>query len=110
MKRIAFVHYKCGSMWINAIFNSIASVAGRRHRYLFGRHRYDIPLPELLNEGKIEYVTYANPDNKDVELLGDFIAFNIIRDPRDIIISGYFSHKNTHYVKKGKQMYKLRKN
>lgn len=46
----------------------------------------------------IEFLVYANAHPGQVATLGDFRGFHVIRDPRDLIISAYFSHKQTHHT------------
>ncbi len=49
--------------------------------------------------------------NANISMLGqydDYLAIHLIRDPRDIVISGYFSHRNSHPVNKWPAMARLR--
>jgi hypothetical protein len=49
-------------------------------------------------EGKtFDFLSHGNADRSLLEILGtDYRAFHVIRDPRDIVVSGYFSHRYSH--------------
>jgi hypothetical protein len=46
----------------------------------------------------IEFISYTNAEYEYVEKLGGFRGFHVIRDPRDIVVSAYFSHLNSHPI------------
>jgi len=82
MKRIFFGHHKCASTWMKKIFYQIGFSTG---------------LP----------VSYGNKPNKSLLIIpnatvetqsiyDDYLGIHVIRDPRDIVVSGYFSHLKTH--------------
>jgi len=39
---------------------------------------------------------HVNARQEDIDTLPSFVGFHVIRDPRDIIVSGYFSHLYSH--------------
>jgi len=44
----------------------------------------------------IEFLAYTNAEIEEAEALPSHRGFHVVRDPRDVLVSGYFSHKNTH--------------
>lgn len=45
---------------------------------------------------RVDLVSAVSADRLQAEVLRPARAFHVIRDPRDIIVSGYFSHRNSH--------------
>jgi len=98
MLRLGFLHHKTGTMFLTKVFNTLA---------VMSKHTYDIVPPdfqigpELYERLGRGFVLYSNCDylTQVVDAkLEDFRAFHIIRDPRDIIVSGYFSHRYSHKI------------
>lgn len=76
-------------------------MASRRHlqfTYLDYFGPPEFRLSQHLSSEKTEFLAYANADPVQVATISSFKAFHVIRDPRDIVVSGYFSHKNSHHV------------
>ena len=53
-------------------------------------------LSEYVRTNKVDMLAYTDPELEIVRTLGDFVGFHIIRDPRDIVVSAYFSHLHSH--------------
>jgi len=51
---------------------------------------------EYVRRNKVDMLSYQDPDMEIVRTLEDFVGFHIIRDPRDIVVSAYFSHLHSH--------------
>jgi hypothetical protein len=84
MFRIFFLHHKCGTQYILQIVQKVSEQMG---------------IPIFLNECQPDGISvFENSDYFHFEELEifDFKGVHIIRDPRDIIVSGYFSHKFSH--------------
>jgi Sulfotransferase domain len=108
-----FGHHKCASEWVKRIVIDLCSLLGLT---TFTTHLAPrLPLgfessPRFQQQirGARARCTSGNFDflmatNADSSLLLDlkartFRAFHVIRDPRDIIVSGYFSHLSSHPV------------
>jgi hypothetical protein len=107
-----FGHHKCASTWIDNIIREVALEHGYNYRgivdhqtptghgpltdytHTFGRDE----LGGYVQREGIDFIGALTSDWSQVEGLSSFRAFHVIRDPRDIIVSGYFSHKNSHPV------------
>jgi hypothetical protein len=90
MRYAYFGHHKCASTWIVAILYSLCREAGltfNKYNELAGRplHTFDVIAD-----------TGANADHLREFSAYTFRGFHVIRDPRDIVISAYFSHKFSH--------------
>ncbi len=105
-----FGHHKCASTWIVEILEQICREAGLKQKVIVDPatpnghgplsdfvstiERRD--LPRVLAREKIDFVCCTTADNEQVALLPEFRGFHVIRDPRDIIVSAYYSHRHSH--------------
>ena len=85
-------HYKAGSRWIHRILKRcvgerlLAVQADRREL-----------LEEPIHRGRVYSACYVTkPEFDALEVPSDSRRFVIIRDPRDTLVSGYFSLKGSH--------------
>jgi hypothetical protein len=53
-------------------------------------------LGDLVRAAEPDLLLHTNALRRDVETLPPFRGFHVIRDPRDLIVSGYFSHLYSH--------------
>ncbi len=75
-------HHKVGTSWFKNVLGAIAEEYG----YLFVRENYD-NLPR-----QRPIIIFQNRPLLDMNLLSDYRGSHMIRDPRDIVISGYYYH------------------
>jgi len=108
-----FGHHKCASTWIREIICQVCREAGISTLFLWnpltpmGRsalacHGYSgIEVNDILNfisKHRIQFAVFGNSWADIVKTLSTkkIRGFHVIRDPRDIIVSGYFSHRYSH--------------
>jgi hypothetical protein len=115
-----FGHHKAASSWIEAIIVNVCADMGIKHGLVDRPSLYNHIYPELIGsintirgprnrvsikdlshfveEFNIEFLSYTNADFKYVEKLNNvsYRGFHVIRDPRDIVVSAYFSHLKSH--------------
>ena len=112
MHWVYFGHHKCASTWIDTIIKEVVKEHGYEYRgfvdhqtpqghgpltdYSTTVRREDLAA-YVAAEG-IEVVSCLAADDAQVEALQPLKGVHVIRDPRDIIVSGYFSHKHSHPV------------
>jgi hypothetical protein len=109
-------HHKCASSWIAGVMARLMDEVGLRYV-----GAYDMLAPCAIGALTIEweptvpferaelrkhvdtlgadFVTVGSADRELAEILRPTRAFHVIRDPRDLIVSGYFSHRNSHPTK-----------
>ena len=112
MQRLAFLHHKCGTTYINRVFSKIGREAGfsyfRYHPFLdplaIFRHtirqrlwfQLRIPALRLFRRAQVWHVPNTHYEMIVARIRGPYRGFHVIRDPRDMIVSGYFSHRYSH--------------
>jgi len=113
---IYFGHHKCATQYICGVIKSLCKILGllfnQTHfsadklpynyhlKSPWNKKVYSVPIPTL--ESGIDFMGYTNASDKILECLKsiDHKGFHVIRDPRDIVVSGYFSHKYSHPIDK----------
>jgi len=116
MIRVYFGHHKCASQYIKAIFLKATALLGMTPSRVdnfaaelpLGYHTRE-PYIALLAEHRDRLLhdpavvwCLTNGDNEAVALLaqrGDYRGFHVIRDPRDVLVSAYFSHLYSHPIR-----------
>jgi hypothetical protein len=94
----AFGHHKCASMWVHGICEQVCLDLGLRLGCVFGEKEFGADLQRYVRERNVEFLLYGNADFHQVQRLPaeNLRAFHYVRDPRDIVVSAYFSHRNSH--------------
>lgn len=91
-----FGHHKCASTWFEEIFHDICYDLGLRYRIVYKKQDFDGDLRKYIRDNNIDFIAYANADFSQVVKLENLVGIHAVRDPRDIIVSAYFSHLKTH--------------
>lgn len=86
LTRVYFGHHKCASRYLRAVCSQTA--------YLLG---WSVGKPTQVAD--LYMIDNAAPEElQAVQAAGPFRGFHVIRDPRDIVVSGYFSHLHSHPI------------
>jgi hypothetical protein len=108
-----FGHHKCASTWIAGILSRIMDEVGIPYCGVYDMLAPGGPGPLTIEwspavpfdraelRGRVEaigaeFVTVGAADRLQAEILRPARAFHVIRDPRDLIVSAYFSHRDSH--------------
>ena len=89
-----FGHHKCACTWISDIMLNIGNDLGLKT--CLTQLNVDETISEKVHSGKIELLLSLTSPYQKAKGLSPFKAFHVIRDPRDICVSGYFSHMYSH--------------
>ena len=96
--RVFFGHHKCATSWLTTLMREYAF----RMRQTFGI--VHLPrnfesygsLGRYVEAHELDFLAYTNADIRYLEDLDFYRGFHVIRDPRDITVSAYYSHLSTH--------------
>jgi hypothetical protein len=95
-----FGYHKCATTLMLKIINEVCDFAGLCHAHFHSPkmwgYRDGFTLDKASRERQLDFVSYTDADLKYLGDLSCFRAIHLIRDPRDIAISSYFSHRNSH--------------
>ncbi len=108
---VYFGHHKCATQYIKAVVKHVADWLGLTFEVV----DYPVEAPELGSDGTLRHrlhikqkgyvaptadiLYFANANAAAIAALaerGTYCGFHVIRDPRDIVVSGYFSHLYSH--------------
>lgn len=88
-------HHKGGTVWCSKVLIEVCQRLGLRGDYLHSPNQFRFDLQKHVDQNKLDYICYANADAQYLQGI-DHLGFHVIRDPRDTVVSGYFSHRNSH--------------
>jgi len=93
--RAYFGHHKCGTTWLGHIFRAACDRGGwqvAEHHY---ESLFDGEILTYREKNWFDFWFYTDADYNFVRNL-DCVGLHVVRDPRDVIVSGYFSHLKSH--------------
>lgn len=91
-----FGHHRCASSWADDIFRTVARELRLRHATCHATAVFGHALRAYVERHRLDCVAYTNADYREVEGLAPYRGFHVIRDPRDVAVSCYFSHRYSH--------------
>ena len=96
--RVFFGHHKCATGWITDILREIAFHMGVGFRIAHSaRHirPYD-SFGAFVDGEEVDVLSYTNAAAEHARDLPPHRGFHVVRDPRDVLVSAYFSHRYSH--------------
>lgn len=101
-----FGHPKSGSTWLGGLMAGISRAMGLH--YYYGQLSLPTAIPHDIIEQGHDVIISQNTHYDKVLELGTLRAFHVIRDPRDLLVSGYFSYLKTHPLDPNGYMARIR--
>jgi hypothetical protein len=89
-----FGHHKCASTSISHLCFDLANDIG--FQTIYKKTAFHPEVFKLMNAGKHNFLISLNSKYEGVDQMNCLRGFHVIRDPRDICVSGYFSHRYSH--------------
>ena len=91
-----FGHHKSGTRYIGRIMERFCEYIDVQYAPINNPKWFGFDLGAALPQGCACFVNYMNADYRYVEPLDGFRGFHLVRDPRDLALSAYFSHLHSH--------------
>jgi hypothetical protein len=93
-----FGHHKAASKWATLVLGELAASLGLRTLTVYSAADWDgyPTLGGLVTDRSPDLLIVSNAWQVDADSLGPLRGFHVVRDPRDMIVSGYFSHRYSH--------------
>lgn len=91
-----FGHHKGATDWMNGILAQVCNELKLRFSVVHYPEMFDGNLKNYVIKNKVDVLSFDNADYEFVKQLENFRGFHVIRDPRDITVSAYFSHLYSH--------------
>ncbi len=89
-------HHKCATMSLNTLSGAVCRRIGKNFNSVYNEDQFNRNLAQYCQENNVDFLAYGNADFNFVRDLPYHKAFHIIRDPRDIVVSAYYSHRYSH--------------
>ena len=89
-------HHKCATTWMRGVIEKVCRYTGMTAHTFDNPSQFEGNLDGYLSEHPTDFFCYTNAKYELLGNVGKLPGFHMIRDPRDIIVSGYFSHKHSH--------------
>lgn len=89
-------HHKCATMYAASILERVSVELGLLRRTYYRPDDFGGDLRRHVDEHDVDIVSYLDAEWEHVEDLDDFLGVHVVRDPRDILVSAYFSHLHSH--------------
>jgi len=91
-----FCHHRCASTWLSDLLEEVCRYTGHRFARVFDSEMVGGDLSAFVQRDGVEVLAYMNADWRQVGPLGALLGVHVVRDPRDILVSSYYSHRFSH--------------
>lgn len=97
-----FGHHKCATKTMLGIIRDTCAYLGLKHAQFHAPKEWGYgvsnrnTLDEVVCDYRLDFVSYTNTDMKYLGKKEKMRGVHLVRDPRDIAVSGYFSHYYSH--------------
>lgn len=97
MKVFYFGIHKAASTWLIDLLYDLSAYMGKKHQHYHSAKIFNHNLDTEIYNQQLDWISYTNAEYHSVQQMNTpFKGFHVIRDPRDIVVSSYFSHLETH--------------
>jgi Sulfotransferase domain len=93
-----FGHHKCGTQWVKAILQDIAHALTLTCVVYNNPRQFGGDLQKAIADQGVRFFLYVNAEQRYVASLIRYRGFHMVRDPRDIAVSAYYSHLYSHPI------------
>jgi hypothetical protein len=92
-----FGHHKAASTWIRDVIQDVCRELGLRCAYVHHPQQFKDGLKAFVEQQDVDFLIHANAQLDHArDILGQLRGFHVVRDPRDMAVSAYYSHLHSH--------------
>jgi hypothetical protein len=104
-----FGHHKCGTRWIGEIVEQVCNESGLSNWSTPDAGPFaDGTVATWAERERIDVVSFTNAHPHFLPPVGALRGFHVVRDPRDICVSAYYSHRHSHSTEAWPQLVPVR--
>lgn len=96
LSAVYFGHHKAATKFLSQILEDSCKMIGINHAAVANPAWIDFDFPRFISANSIKCLSYVNSNINFAQSLQFCRGVHIIRDPRDMAISAYFSHRYSH--------------
>ena len=89
-------HHKCATHFFSSLLKDACSHLKLHPVVAYHPDVFQWDLPRFLLENRVDFLIYTNAQIQHVRQLSEVRGFHVVRDPRDVLVSAYFSHLYSH--------------
>jgi hypothetical protein len=104
MLKVFFGHHKCATSWVNRILKEACRQAGWRWQNHYNDRAFGGDPEGFVRDEQLDFLSCSNARPEHATSLGELRGFHVIRDPRDLLVSAYFSHLHSHPIGDWKEL------
>ena len=94
--RFFFGHHKGATTWVRYLVARLCDLRGDRWAVFDNPGQFGYDLTATVGQRRLDFVAFTNAEQRFLTDLPAFKGFHIVRDPRDTLVSAYFSHRESH--------------
>jgi hypothetical protein len=96
--RAFFGHHRAATTWIRTILHDAATALNLSICTIHNETNWTgyASVGDKVRAEQPDLLVLTNARHDDVATLPELRGFHVVRDPRDIVVSGYFSHRYSH--------------
>ncbi|HET6566618.1 MAG TPA: sulfotransferase domain-containing protein [Rhodothermales bacterium] len=96
--RAFFGHHKCATGWVDGVLMEICFHMGIKFNIVHQPIHFEGmgSLEGFVDHHRTDFLAYTNANRSYVNGLRVYRGFHVVRDPRDVIVSAFFSHLYSH--------------
>lgn len=91
-------HHKCATTWVSDILRQVCKELKLNYLAVPNARAFNYDLVGFIEREGVDFLGYVNADRRYLQDIPHLLALHVVRDPRDICVSAYYSHLHSHPI------------